>query len=83
MNRQLNDLLMQRLDAANVALGSGAHQLCRAIVELIETERDVPMAEAVVNAFADRIVPGQPPPETALDLLHFISENIEICPIGK
>ena len=83
MNDQLNDLLMRRLNEAGVLPGSSAHQLCRAIVELIETDRNVVDAETVFNAFADRLIEKQPPRTTALHLLHFISENIDICPIGK
>ena len=83
MNPELNALLLEHLKNADIPATSGAHRLCLAIVDVIETEHGTSEATNVVNAFASRRREEGVRLTTGIELLHFFSENIGFCPIGK
>ncbi len=83
MDNGLNGLLLERLRTVGVSPEAGAHRLCWTLVDLIETEVGTDNATALVRAFAAQMIEDRVQPTTALELLHFISANIQICPIRK
>ena len=83
MDERLNALLQEQLNQAGVPPDSGAHRLSCTIADLIEIEQGYDDAEQTVRTFATRMIEEDLHPTTALELLHFISAHMAICPIRR
>lgn len=63
--------------------GTTGYYLALTMLALIELDLGEERAGEAFDEFAAKLENREDRPKTALELIHFISDNIEICPIRK
>lgn len=63
--------------------GNGAYFLAWSLVHLIEMEHGEDEAGRIFDVFLDKLEEENSQPTTAIDFLHFIADNISLCPLKK